>query len=253
MNLLNEVNHRSFPVAKEPWLMAQTWSHLLFAHYPVSKSILRSLIPKCFEIDTFEGNAWISIVPFKMSGLRIHGIRELPFTPEFAELNVRTYVTFGGRPGVYFFSLDANSKLAVILANSTYNLPYMHAEMKITQQNETINFYSKRTDSRAKTGIFSGTYRPAGDVYRANPGTLEHWLTERYILYAIKETGVYEGNVHHNPWPLQHAEATIQINTVAESMGIPIQEPAPLLHYCEKLDVIAWKPKKVGIYQVSDW
>ncbi len=249
MTLLNEVNHRSFPVPKEPWVMAQTWNHLLFAHYPVSKSLLRSLIPNCFEIDTFEDNAWISIVPFLMSGIRIHGIRELPFTPEFAELNVRTYVTFRGKPGVYFFSLDANSKLAVILANNTYDLPYMHAKMKITRQNKTVNFYSERTDSRAKTGIFSGTYRPVGDVYMANTGTLEHWLTEQYLLYVIKKNGVYEGNIHHKPWPLQHAEATFKMNTVAQSMGIHIEEPSPLLQYCEKLDVIVWPPKKVGIYE----
>ncbi|MEB1808198.1 MAG: DUF2071 domain-containing protein [Bacillaceae bacterium] len=244
---MNGLKRQSFSRTSRSWLMAQTWSSLLFAHYKVPKSLLRSLIPRCFEVDTFENQAWISVVPFIMSGIRARGLPEFSFTPTFAELNVRTYVTFNGRPGVYFFSLDANSTLAVVLANVTYNLPYRHANMKCSIQGDTIEFYSERTDPRANKGIFSAKYQPVGDIYYSTPGTLEEWLTERYALFVTRNQGIYEGKIHHDPWSLQSAKADIYVNTVSESVGIPIKDPPNLLQYAKKLEVVVWPPKKVGL------
>ncbi|MBP3953276.1 YqjF family protein [Bacillus suaedae] len=247
MSILERIEHRLFPYPKEPWIMAQTWKHLLFAHYRVEKAVLRELVPKCFEIDTYDGQAWISIVPFEMSGIHLHGLRELPAAPVFEELNVRTYITFGGKPGVYFFSLDANSALAVKFANITYGLPYLHAKMRKIVKAETVEFFSERTDARAEKGIFSSEYRPISEEFTSTSGSIDYWLTERYLLYVVKGKGIYEGNIHHCPWALQEAEAKFEINTVAESVGIPIEEKPDILTYSKKLDVLVWRPKKVGI------
>jgi uncharacterized protein len=236
---------------KKPWIMQQTWKDLLFAHYPICPTILRPLIPSCFTLDTFEGSAWVSVVPFEMSGIRFRLMPKLPFTPAFCELNVRTYVTFRNKPGVYFFSLDANSKISVMIANRFYHLPYYYADMAINKNADWTHFTSERTDRRVKSGLFSGKYRPVGDVFEANSNTIEHWLTERYVLYVTNGMNVYEGNIHHNPWPLQQAQADFEVNTVAQSFGIPIEEPPAYLHYCKELDVVAWLLKKVGDTQVS--
>lgn len=241
---VTNADERTLP--KKPWIMQQTWKDLLFAHYPISPAILRPLLPSCFTVDTFEGSAWVSVVPFQMSGLRIRHLPKLPFTPEFSELNVRTYVTFGNKPGVYFFSLDANSKVAVSIANRFYYLPYYHARMSMKKQGDWIHFTSERTDQRVKAGLFSARYRPVGDVFEAKPKSIEHWLTERYVLYVTNGKNVYEGNIHHKPWPLQQGEANFELNSVAQSFGIPIEEPPAYLHYCKELDVVAWLLKKVG-------
>ncbi|WP_216830153.1 YqjF family protein [Alkalihalobacterium elongatum] len=245
---MDELTQKSSTNPSGNWVMRQTWSSLLFAHYKVPKSLIRSVIPTCFEVETFEEEAWISVVPFFMSGIRARGLPELPFTPSFPELNVRTYITFNGRPGVYFFSLDASSKVAVSLANLTYNLPYMNANMSCVSKEREIEFTSERTDNRANKGVFSAKYFPVSDVYFAKPGTLEHWLTERYSLFVTKGMGIYEGRINHKPWPLQRAEVQFGVNTVAQSVGIPIEDPPDLLQYSNKLKVVVWPPKKVGLF-----
>ncbi|RXI96264.1 DUF2071 domain-containing protein [Anaerobacillus alkaliphilus] len=232
-------------ISQKTWIMQQTWKDLLFAHYPISPTILRPMIPSCFTLDTFEGTAWVSVVPFKMSKIRMRYLSKLPLTPDFAELNVRTYVKFGNKPGVYFFSLDANSKIAVKAGNQFYHLPYYDADMSINQIEEWVDFKSERIDPRVKSGLFTGKYRPNGEVFTAKPDTIEHWLTERYVLYVTNGKNVYEGNIHHNPWPLQPAYADIEVNSVAQSLGIPIEEPPAYLHYSNELKVVAWLLKKV--------
>lgn len=251
MKKIYDMDDHRISVPNERWIMIQTWKNLLFAHYPVPKSVLRPLLPSCFELDTYDSTAWISIVPFQMSTIHIHGLSKLPLSPTFDEINVRTYVNFGGKPGVYFFSLDANNKLAVFLANMSYNLPYMDAKIQFSKDDETVKFHSERTDSRVEKGVFSATYSPIGDVFTSIPGSLDYWLTERYVFFVIKKKKIYEGNIYHQHWPLQHAKATIKTNTVARCVGIRIENSPAILHYCEKLDILAWIPKKVGFYHTS--
>ncbi|MBZ0289086.1 MAG: DUF2071 domain-containing protein, partial [Anaerolineae bacterium] len=196
--------------------MAQSWSQLLFAHWPVAPDVLRPLIPAPLQIDTFEGQAWIGIVPFYMSHVRAHGLPRIPGTHQFCELNVRTYVTDGQKPGVWFFSLDASNPLAVLAARTTFHLPYYHARMSIQQTGDTVTYESNRTHSGAPSAQFSATYRPTSPVYHSKPGTLVSWLTERYCLYAANGGRFYCGEIQHAPWPLQDAQADIRINTMAE-------------------------------------
>lgn len=245
--LLADAGHRAFPYPARRWVMRQTWHNLLFAHWQLAPDIIRALLPPGLPLDTFDGAAWVAVVPFHMSGIRLHGLPALPLGSAFAEMNVRTYVTLDGKPGVWFFSLDAADRFAVEIARMFYHLPYFNADMRVQMDGETVTYSSIRTDRRAPVGEFRGVYRPTAPAFRSAHGTLEHWLTERYCLYAADGHGrLYRGDIHHAPWQLQTAEADIQVNTVAQSRGIPLPDVPPLLHYAGRIDVLAWSIERAG-------
>jgi uncharacterized protein YqjF (DUF2071 family) len=220
--------------------MAQTWHDLLFAHWPVPPTALRPLVPEALPLDLWEGQAWLGVVPFRMTGIRFRWLPPIPGTSAFAELNVRTYVVLDGRPGVWFFSLDAASALAVAGARFAYHLPYWRARMAVTAEADGVHYESRRTHRGAARAAFRGSYRPTGPVRLARPGSLDHWLTERYCLYVLDPRGVVRrGNVEHAPWPLQPAAASIEVNTMAEPLGLRLEGP-PLLHFARELEVRVW-------------
>jgi hypothetical protein len=230
------VGHRPWPLPFGPWVMMQTWHDLLFAHWPISAATMRELVPSQLELDLWEHSCWVGVVPFWMSGVRIRGCPPIPGASRFPELNVRTYVTYGGKAGVYFFSLDAASRAAVWAARRFYHLPYYRARMETARTGEEVAYHSLRLESG---GEFRGTYRPTDPVERRARGTLEHWLTERYCLYTVHAGRVYRGEVHHEPWPLQDAQAEIAVNNVATAAGLVLPE-AELLHFARRLDVLIW-------------
>jgi uncharacterized protein len=241
-----EIAHRPYPLPGRPWIMGMRWHDLLFMHWPVPRETLRSLIPPALELDTFDGQCWIGIVPFRMSGVRARWTPPLPWLSAFLELNVRTYVTCGGKPGVWFFSLDAANPVAVRGARWSYHLPYFDARMDLTREDEAINYTSRRTHRGAPAAEFAAQYRPAGSIYASQPGTIDHWLTERYCLYTARDDHrVYRGEIHHASWPLQPARAEVAINSMAEWLSIALPPEPPLLHYAHFLDVIAWWPERV--------
>jgi len=229
--------------------MRQTWSKLLFAHWPVPPDVLRPLIPPTLEVDTFDGQAWVGVVPFYMSRVRFRYMQPFPTTREFCELNVRTYVLpKGGKPGVWFFSLDASSRLAVQGARMAFHLPYYNAKMGLTLADQQVTYHAHRTHRHARPASFDGCYQPSGTVFHSQAGTLEHWLTERYCLYAADARGgIYQGDIAHEPWPLQPATAEIRLNTMAQASGITLPDTAPLLHYAESIDVQAWYLRRVAV------
>jgi uncharacterized protein YqjF (DUF2071 family) len=236
-----ETAHRPWPLPERPWAMAMNWHDLLFMHWPISIDLLRDLIPRSLELDTFDSQARLGIVPFRMTGVTPRGIPALPGFSKFAEINVRTYVTFRGKPGVWFFSLDAANPIAVRAARWIYHLPYFNAQMLVSDSDGTIQYQSKRVHKSASSANFVGEYKPMAPVSFARSGTIEHWLTERYCLYAVKRNGqVFRGEIHHNPWPLQAAESQVQINSMTEQLGFNLPETKPLLHFARKLEVVAW-------------
>lgn len=236
-----ETSHRPWPLLERPWAMAMTWHDLLFMHWPVPVDLLRDLIPRTLEIDTFDSECWLGIVPFRMTGVTPRKIPAMPWFSNFAELNVRTYVKFGSKPGVWFFSLDAASSIAVRAARLFYHLPYFNAQMLVSNSGVAIHYESKRVHKCAHTASFEGEYRPIAPVSSAHPGTIEYWLTERYCLYAANRAKqLFCGEIHHNPWPLQIAEAQIRRNCMTEQLGFPLPDTKPLLHFAEKLEVVAW-------------
>jgi uncharacterized protein len=217
--------------------MKQTWHDLLFAHWPLLIEKMRPLVPTQLTLDTFDGQCWVGVVPFHMSGIRGHTLPPLPGLSRFPELNVRTYVTYGGKPGVYFFSLDAANLPAVWAARRFYHLPYFHAAMRATKLGANIHYSSRRLHGAAE---FRGRYCPITETRFRENGSIEPWLTERYCLYTVHGDQVYCGEIHHQPWPLQNAEAEFETNTVAAAAGIALPTTAPLLHFARELEVLIW-------------
>ncbi|MCA1583307.1 MAG: DUF2071 domain-containing protein [Acidobacteria bacterium] len=240
--ILEEVAHRPWRMPDRPWVMTQTWHDLLFAHWRVDPSQLRSRVPAAFALDLFDGDAWIGIVPFHMTNVAPRGVPSLPWLSEFPELNVRTYVRVGDRPGIYFFSLDAASAAAVLAARTLLNLPYHSASMIVSRTAERVEYQSCRDSDR--TAVFSGTYRPTGDVFTAAEGSLEYFLTERYCLYHMDHQGApYRLDIHHPPWPLQPAEAHLVRNTMPDVNGLTVPAQPPLFHFSKRQDMVAWAPQ----------
>ncbi len=238
--ILSVVDHRTSPLPKGPWVMTQIWHELLFAHWPISPEILRPLIPPVLALDTYEQQAWVGIVPFRMSYVRPRGVPPVPGLSAFPELNVRTYVTVNGIPGVYFFSLDAGNSIAVALARTLFHLPYFKATMKCHRAGDVIRYYSHRTHHNAPPADFIAVYGPIGPVTYSRPGTLVHWFTERYCLYTVVKKHVYRGDIHHLPWPIQAAELEIIRDTMARSHNIQLLDTSPLLHYANRQEVLIW-------------
>lgn len=216
------------------WLWRQTWHDLLFLHWPASAAALRAEVPSDLEIDEHQGSAWVAVTPFWMSGVTLRWLPSIPGVSSFPELNVRTYVRYRDRPGVWFFSLDAASRLAVLVARARYHLPYVYATMRVERDGDTIRYRSHRADGSG----FVARYGPSGPPRRSIPGTLEYFLTERYRLYARPRGGsIHQAEIAHEPWPLQPARVEIERNDMPSSNGITVQGP-PLAHYAERLSVV---------------
>ena len=427
-----QVDHRPWPLPAGRWAWRQSWRDLLFAHWPAPVAAVRRLVPPGLAIDTFDGATWVGVVPFRMAGVMRRPLPDLPWVSAFPELNVRVYVTAGGKPGVWFLSLDATNFLAVVAARALFHLPYYRAEIDITAEGEGFAYRCVRTDrrppaadprvesassdadgtagsasewadrrppaadrrvesassdadgtagsasewtdrrppaadhrvesassdadgvagsasewadrrpppadrrvesassdadgaggsasewadrrppaadrwvesassdadgvagsasedarstlnerrasedahsttatpaavgrrpsavssaavgGRSSAVVFEAHYRPTSPVYAAVPGTLEHWLTERYCLYAEGPDGALtRTEVHHRPWPLQHAAAEITANTIAAAGGLPVAGPPTHLHFAKRIDVVVWGPQDTK-YEMRD-
>lgn len=239
--VIGEVENRPWPEPREHWLMAQTWRDLLFAHWRVAPEVVERALPASLPVDTYDGSAWIGVTPFELSGLRPHGGIPLPAISRFPELNVRTYTTVGGKPGIFFLSLDAANPLAVVAARRAYRLPYFRARMAITRRGPAVHYRSERTSGDGAPAEFEAEYRATGEPFPAQPGSLDYFLAERYCLYTVDEDGrPLRGEIQHPPWPLQPAEATIARNTMTTPWGIELPDEEPLLHLSHLQNVVIW-------------
>jgi uncharacterized protein YqjF (DUF2071 family) len=239
--ILADVAHRTTPLPSGPWLMFQSWQDLMFVHWPVPAAVLRPLVPPPLTLEEFDGTAWVAVTPFVLRGLRV---RRLPPFPDFPEMNFRTYVRFGDVPGIHFFSLDAANRLAVAGARTFYRLPYKSAVMRVSREGPAIQYQSRRPNGSAR---LAARYHPVGPTFQPGPGTLEHFLTERYALYVVLRSGsVLRGDIQHPPWDLRAAEADILVNTVPEAEGVGIPDGEPLLHFSARQDTLIWPPRVVG-------
>src|SRR5258706_1457833 len=225
--------------------MTQAWHTLLFAHWPLPAAALRPLVPAALPLDTFEGQAWVGVVPFTMSDVSLRFVPPLPWLPTFPEFTVRTYVTLDGRPGVFFFSLDAANPLAVWGARRVFHLPYYRARMAVHASAAGVAYASRRTYDKAPAELRL-RYRPTGPASGPRPGTLAHFLTERYCLYTTHHERVYRCEIQHGQWPLQPAEAEIESNTLALAAGIQLPTLPPLLHYAALQEVLGWPPCRIA-------
>ena len=251
---LGHAEHRPWPLPERRWLMGQTWEDLLFAHWRVPLEEIRDHMPRELEVERHDGSAWVGIVPFRVTGLRSRGVLPLPGLSSFLELNVRTYVrTAAGQLGIWFFSLDATSRLAVRAARSQYKLPYFDARMALDRGDGWTDVECTRLGERGK--VFSGRYRPAGEPFTSEPGSLEWFLTERYCLYAMAgyaggagEGGrLHHADIHHAPWVLREAEVEIELTSIApfELRGDPV------CHVAERQDVLVWPLVACAVGEVA--
>ena len=198
-SIVESTAHRPWPMPRAPWLMTQSWHDLLFAHWRVDVSEVRRAVPAAFDLDLFDGEAWLGVVPFHMTNVGLRATPAVPWISAFPELNVRTYVRVADRPGVYFFSLDAARWLAVAAARAFLNLPYYTADMTLERRGDGLHYESaRRTRQRAQ---FKAIYEPIGAPFTASVGSIEYFLTERYCLY------------HHNrrghPVPPRHSPSAV--------------------------------------------
>ena len=242
--ILDINKHRPWSLPTRPWRLRQRWNDLLFAHWAVPASMIAPHLPNGLEVDTYDGRAWIGVIPFWMDQVLTRSIGNhtfgVPTTHTFPELNLRTYVrsSLSGRPGVFFFSLDCASPLAVLGARTLFHLPYYPARMsRITTRNE-VRYESQRQLSPAR---YEATYAPAGpQLPPSQPGTLPHFLTERYCLFTPSFGRLLVGDIHHHPWPLQPAAADFRLNKIPAVHGITLPDTAPVLHFSREIEVLLW-------------
>jgi uncharacterized protein len=243
---MDSTHPRPWPVPERGWLMQQVWHDLLFAHWEVPVERLRALLPEQLPLDTWGGRAWVGVVPFHMSHVRPRVTPAVPWLSAFPELNVRTYVTIGDKPGVYFFSLDASNPLAVWGARRFYHLPYFNARMRATPVGDTIDYDSVRRHRGAPPAELRATYRPIGPIQDYPPNSIERWLTDRYCLYTIDHRGsVIRQEIDHPRWPLQPAEARFEHSTLTRPIGLDFAGQEPLLHFSKHLKVLIWSQERV--------
>jgi uncharacterized protein len=237
----------STPEPAGPWIMAQTWTDLLFAHWPVAAARLREIVPPPLEIERYEGQAWLGVIPFGMQGVRPRGIPPLPWLSRFLELNVRTYVTLRGTPGVYFFSLDASNPLAVAAARRWFLLPYYRADMQWRRRDGVVEYRSRRTHHAAPPAQLSADYRPRGEPFTAGRGSFAEWATERYRLYTADARGaIWTAEIRHPRWSLREAQAEFAVNSMAQGLGVTLPATAPVLQFARRQDVRVWPLRRAS-------
>jgi hypothetical protein len=220
--------------------MTQTWHDLLFAHWRVDFSTLRARVPTQLTLDRFDGDAWIGVVPFRMTNVAPRLVPSLPWLSAFPEINVRTYVTVAGKPGVYFFSLDATNPIAVWSARALFQLPYFTAAIDVRRDDDAVRYRIRRSSGDA---VFEARYAPSGAAFVADRGSLEYFLAERYCLYTVSRSGhVSRAEVHHAPWSLRPADAEIRVNTMAAPAGIALPTAPPHLLFANRQDTVVWLP-----------
>ena len=225
--------------------MRQRWSQLLFAHWPMPPELLRPYLPARLELDLFEGQAWLGVVPFTMSQIRPLGLAVVPGLHHLHELNVRTYARLDGIPGVWFLSLDASLPLGVWAARTLFHLPYLHAQIRLTQTGNTLRATAERMHRGTVPAKFAASWTLGAALPPSRPGTLQHFLTERYYLYtagpdlqrAVHSPDLWRGQLYHEPWTLHEATLTDWQSTLVESHGLPTPIGAPLLHAADTVDV----------------
>jgi uncharacterized protein YqjF (DUF2071 family) len=218
-------DHRPWPLPDRSWALTMDWEDLLFLHWRVPGDSLQPHLPAGVEVETFDGTAWLGVVPFRMARTRLRGLPRVPTAHAFPELNVRTYVRCAGRSGVWFFSLDAHSRLAVAGARAAFLLPYRYARMHCARRADEVVFASERRDPAGPPARFAARWRATGEHRTAAPGTLEHWLAERYCMFVGDRGRVRCGEIAHAPWHLAPAAVELGACAVTQQLGLDLSGP----------------------------
>ncbi len=241
---LLETGHRPWPLPAKAWTWRQQWIDLAFLHWPVEAALIEPRLPPGLRLQTFDGVAWVGVVPFRMAGVMRRPFPDLPGISAFPELNVRTYVETDGKPGVWFLSLDAANALAVWGGRVMFNLPYFNARMRLEERDGWIHYKSVRADE--PTAEFCARYRAVSNPYSSKPGSFDHWLTERYCLYSFgRRNGLQRVDVHHHQWPLCIGEVEVETNTMLDVHGLKPLRSEPVCHFARHIDVVVFPSEQV--------
>ncbi len=213
----------------------QRWRELLFVHWAVPEAVVRPLVPPEMTLDLHDGVLYVGLVPFIMEGVRPWWAPEA-VAFNFLETNLRTYVHVNGEPGVFFFSLEAASWIAVQTARIGWKLPYHHATMERARQGDVVRYQTVRKGQpKAQLKV---EYRLGEMLGASTPGTLEHFLLERYLLFTRRGKEILRGQVYHTPYPAQRAELISLEEGLVQAAGMPAPEgPPPLVHFASGVDV----------------
>lgn len=241
--VLRQQAHRPWPVPDRKWRWRQVWTHLAFVHWEIPPAALAPHLPDGLEIDLFDGTAWIGLVPFDSKSFTQRPLPPLPDAVHLPELNVRTYVTIGGKPGVWFLSLDIPGSLAVFGARSYFFLPYFRARMEAREEKGAVHFCSEREETSDRRQ-FEAVYQPvSGSALPPDP--FDQWATERYCLYSADTHGhLHRAEIHHQPWSLAPAEIEIRINTYLDGLETGAQHPRVL--FAQRQETLIWPPRKLS-------
>lgn len=236
---MTEPIDRLTPAQRPPGRPAgfQRWRKLLFLHWRVPIEEVRASLPAGVEPDLWEGEALVGVVPFTMRDVSPWWSPSVPPISNFHELNLRTYVVKDGVPGVWFYSLDAANALAVVVARSGWKLPYHKAKMELLEDEDEIRYRSERSWPEPKPAVFRGRYRLGEARGTAAPGTLDHFLVERYVLFTHDGQRWLSGRVHHEPYPLRDVELIECEQSIIEAQGLVPDEGPHLVHYSDGVDV----------------
>ncbi len=248
-SILAHTAHRPYALPTRKWRLRQRWRDLLFCHWPISPAAIQALLPPGLEVDTFDGAAWAGVIPFWMDHVQTRTLGRhtlsFPTTTTFPELNLRTYVRsrVSGLGGVFFFSLDCSSPLAVFGARTLFHLPYFPASMQRIPQGDATLYRSRRLFAGRRPATYDATYGPlpnATPLPKSQPGTLEYFLTERYCLFTPFAGRTLVGHIHHLPWALESAHAEIRLNQIPSAHGITLPQVQPVLHFSREIQVLLW-------------
>ena len=220
----------------------QRWRELLFVHWAVPLEAVRPLVPAELELDAWDGRAWIGVVPFRMEAIRTAWMPR-PTAMDFLELNVRTYVHHRGKPGVWFFSLEASSWLAVKTARTVWSLPYHHARMSVQTEGARVRYATARQADGAR---FEVDYEVGEELGPSAPGTLEHFLLERYLLFSTRRGRILEGQVNHPPYVAHRARVDRVHDDLMAAAGLPAADRMPdTVHFSPGVEVEVFGPHPV--------
>lgn len=225
-----------------PPIMFQNWENLLFMHWSFDAATIRPLVPAELELDLYDGKAWVSVTPFRMTGVHLHPLPAIPGTESFLELNVRTYVHYHGKPGIFFFSLDASKLIPTIAARIFFSLPYFKADMDFSEMGGEFRFTSRRSDSPAR---FSAQWKVGQRLRDPDKDSLAFFLVERYAFFVKIAGQINMVRVYHHPWILEEAILQLHESTMISTLGLTEPAESPLTHFSRFLNVEAWEPRPV--------
>jgi hypothetical protein len=254
--LLYSVDHRPWLPPDAHWLLSQSCNDLLFAHFAIDPPTLRRLVPDALTLDLYDGVAWLTVSPSSISHMRPSGIPALPGLSFFQQVNLRTYVTVQGKPGLYYFSVDTGSLSAVWFARVFFRMQYWHSGIQISgatlqarkPETPTIHFRSSRLHGPAAiegSAKFEVEYAPEGEPRLARRGSLDEFLVERYCVYSLNRRRLYRTEVHHQPWPLQPVRVKIRANSLAEPFGLELPIVPDVCHFSRSLKMLVWAPQSI--------